>query len=220
MSGDGGWVVGAPETHRTLCSCLAATSGWRVLSVRYDLAPEHAFPAQKVSAVMALNAVAGGRVAGIGVPSHLVLAGDSAGAAVALWAEAGAAPAAQAQIRQVIALYGAFGLRRSDSISRLGPSTPGLSERDLDAMYARLGDKLPPDFFTGLKEDGAPITAMRCGLDPLADDTTALMDWCDHIVRPATLLDARDMTHGFLHMAGRSDDAAHWMARVAGALPG
>ena len=41
----GGWVVGDLDTHDSVCRALARSSGARVLSVEYRLAPEHPFPA-------------------------------------------------------------------------------------------------------------------------------------------------------------------------------
>ena len=42
----GGWIVGSPWTHQTLCSWMAKLTGRRVFAAPYDLAPEHKFPAQ------------------------------------------------------------------------------------------------------------------------------------------------------------------------------
>ena len=41
----GGWVVGDLDTHDGFCRALARSSGARVLSLEYRLAPEHPFPA-------------------------------------------------------------------------------------------------------------------------------------------------------------------------------
>jgi acetyl esterase/lipase len=79
----GGWVAGGLDTHDGLCRRLAQTSGCRILSIDYRLAPEHPFPAaldDTVAAVRWLYAHA--REFDID-PSRIGLAGDSAGGALA-----------------------------------------------------------------------------------------------------------------------------------------
>jgi len=214
----GGWIVGSPDTHRTLCACLARLTGRKLLSVRYRLAPEHPFPAQKVDAVAALNAVLGGNVSQLGRAGRVVLAGDSAGAAIALWAEAGLPPAARAMIEHVVSFYGAFGLRDSDSLRRLGPVTPGLSAQDVAAFYGHLGPALPQDMGDSFLSAGAPLSLLVAGQDPLRDDSHALAARMQKAGRMVKLIEIADMTHGALHMAGRCDEVAGWLAAGVGAL--
>lgn len=214
----GGWSVGSPDTHRTLCACLARVTGRKVMSARYRLAPEHPFPAQKVDAVAALNAVLAGNVAGLGRPARVVLAGDSAGAAVALWAEAGARPAMRAAIEHVLCFYGAFGLRDSDSLRALGPSTPGLSQADVAAFYGHLGAALPADMIDSFLPAGAPLSLLVAGDDPLRDDSHALAARMRCAGRMVMLTQIDDMSHGALHMAGRSDAVARWLKTGVSAL--
>lgn len=80
----GGFVCGDIDTHDSITSWLAKTSGLRVLSVSYRLAPETAFPGQiddaRAACAWALNA-AGAFGA---KPEQLVLSGDSAGAYLAM----------------------------------------------------------------------------------------------------------------------------------------
>jgi acetyl esterase len=70
----GGWVVGDLDTHDRTTQRLAEATGAVVVSVDYRLAPEHRFPAaaDDAYAATAWAAEAYG-------PSHLVVAGDSAG---------------------------------------------------------------------------------------------------------------------------------------------
>ena len=216
----GGWLVGSPDTHRTACAHLARASRQRVISVRYRLAPEHPFPAQKVDALAALNAVLSGRIARLPRPQRLILAGDSAGAAVAMWAEAGAPPAVRSAVERIISFYGAFGLRDSDSLRRLGPQTPGLSAADMAGMYARLGPALPIDMRQSFRAGGAPLTLLVAGADPLADDSRTLALWCADGGRAVTLIEAEGMPHGFLHTVGRDPQAMSWMRKALGQAPG
>jgi acetyl esterase len=75
----GGWVMGSPATHDTLCRHLANRAGCIVLSVDYRLAPEHAFPAAVDDAWSATRWIAA-RCGELGLdPARLAVGGDSAG---------------------------------------------------------------------------------------------------------------------------------------------
>ncbi len=79
----GGFVCCDIDTHDSICSWLAKSSGGRVLSVGYRLAPEAPFPAQledaRAASAWALqNAQRFGAASG-----RIALAGDSAGAYLA-----------------------------------------------------------------------------------------------------------------------------------------
>lgn len=78
----GSHVAGSPTTHANLGARLARAAGCEVWLLDYRLAPEHPFPAgldDTVAAALALHASGATR---------LVLAGDSAGAGLALAASA------------------------------------------------------------------------------------------------------------------------------------
>lgn len=71
------------ETHDGLCRLLAHSSGCRVISVEYRLAPEDPFPAAVEDAYFATRWISGhAREFGID-PARLAVAGDSAGATLA-----------------------------------------------------------------------------------------------------------------------------------------
>ncbi|MHA3021629.1 alpha/beta hydrolase [Mycobacterium sp. BMJ-28] len=75
----GGWVLGSLDSHDATCSYLANHAQVCVMSVDYQLAPEHRFPAGVDDAVAAFRfAVA--HAADLGVdPTAIAVAGDSAG---------------------------------------------------------------------------------------------------------------------------------------------
>jgi acetyl esterase len=76
----GGFVTCDIDTHDPVCSWLAKTSGARLVSVDYRLAPETRFPGQLADA-RAASAWALANAARLGAaPDRLVLCGDSAGA--------------------------------------------------------------------------------------------------------------------------------------------
>lgn len=79
----GGMVGGSIETHDLVAAALAQTTGCRLVSVNYRLAPEHPFPAAIEDAVAATKWVSEhARSLGIDA-AKLVVGGDSAGATLA-----------------------------------------------------------------------------------------------------------------------------------------
>ncbi|WP_336135106.1 alpha/beta hydrolase [Natronomonas amylolytica] len=75
----GGFVIGGLDTHDNVCQKLADESGWNVISVDYQLAPEHPFPAALEDAYTATEWVAENPDVANG-DGTLAVGGDSAGA--------------------------------------------------------------------------------------------------------------------------------------------
>jgi acetyl esterase/lipase len=82
----GGFVAGGLPSHRSLVAWLAHEVGGPVLFVDYALAPERKFPIQVGQAHAALVWAAENGPAGAGGTRALAIAGDSAGAALAVGA--------------------------------------------------------------------------------------------------------------------------------------
>lgn len=73
----GGYIGGSPKTHRSFSSWLGHEAQAPVFSLAYRLAPEHPYPAALDDAVRAARKLANDG-------TRLVIAGDSAGAGLAL----------------------------------------------------------------------------------------------------------------------------------------
>ncbi|MEM1233235.1 MAG: alpha/beta hydrolase fold domain-containing protein [Pseudomonadota bacterium] len=195
----GGWMAGSPGTHRCLCAWLAKLAQRRVVSAPYPLAPENPWPAQPDGARARFEAIADqvGRV---------FLAGDSAGAAMALW---GAAD--DDRVAGVLAFYPAFGLFTSPSIDRFGPASASLNAGAIRKMYVRLGatgaeirDRVPPA--------GAPVLILAAALDPIHDDACALFDHLSE--RDVTFHEVDGENHAFLHDAATREGPRDWLRRA------
>jgi acetyl esterase len=79
----GGMVAGSIETHDRVAAALAETTGCRLISIDYRLAPEHKFPAAIEDAIAATEFVSA-QAASFGIDAtRLVVGGDSAGATLA-----------------------------------------------------------------------------------------------------------------------------------------
>ena len=80
----GGWISGGLESHDAVCATLSARGLCRVIAVDYRLAPEHRFPAALEDGAAALRVIAADpRRFGVD-PNRLGIAGDSAGANLAV----------------------------------------------------------------------------------------------------------------------------------------
>jgi acetyl esterase len=80
----GGFVIGDLETHDKVCRMLCHHTGMLVVAVDYRLAPEHPFPAASDDAEAALRWVLAHATTLGGDASRIAVAGDSAGAQLAL----------------------------------------------------------------------------------------------------------------------------------------
>ena len=203
----GSWLVGGPDTHQVPCSHLAVRSGLPVFSFRYRLAPEHRFPAQREDGVAAVTALLEGGVEGLPAPRRVVLAGDSAGAAVAFWTEAALPPALRGCLAGVLGFYGAYGHLPEREAGELGS---GLSSAELAAAYERLGslDALSAmpgfDIVAAAPADGPPCYLAVGDADPLQVDSKALAEQLKRLGRPCALDIAPGLGHSYLHFVRKA----------------
>lgn len=227
----GGFVAGSPATHRSVAAWLAQVSNMPVLSGRYGLAPECAYPSQRDDAIAACR-VALGRNPVAEDASRIIIAGDSAGACVALWALRGMDAELRARVDGVALLYGAYGLRQSASIQRYGTVENGLDEKTLTAMYSRLyvsevlGEEppWPVDFASEVSE---PAYVLAAELDAVFDDSLTLFQQLPRHQIQNQFVVVPDRPHGFLKQAGKDTSiltelqrVAKWASNVASSGPG
>lgn len=217
----GSWLVGSPETHRVLCSHLAVATGLRLFSARYGLAPEQKFPRQREDGLKALSALRAAPVGGHRKPQRIVLAGDSAGAAICFWIDHALDDADRGRVAGIAALYGAYGVMESRSLTAHAEASRGLSHDALRAAYARLGDVdtllATPGFAiaASARTNGPPCYLSAAELDPVLDDSIALHERLRSGGRSAILDIAANLPHSHFHYVARVPAVQSALTRVA-----
>lgn len=203
----GGWCVGGLASHDTICRRLALACGRWVLALDYPLAPEHPYPAARRAVATALRApLPVPETARAGRPC---LAGDSAGAALALEILL-KDRALAARIGSLALLYGNFVFDcASDSHRRFGGGARGLSDRALRRYWAAYFAE-PASAYRRrnlvARVGNGPLPStliLAAGLDPLRDDSLCLADRLAALGRPADLIHAPGLPHGFLSYGAR-----------------
>lgn len=213
----GGWTLGGIEDSDGYCRHLAVTSGHRVISVGYRLAPEHPYPAALDDARSALDWLAAAHPG-----EAIVLAGDSAGgnlaAVCALYARDNELP-----VTGQVLIYPVVDTDDDrNSVHEFGG--PGLLMTSADMEW--FWDNYVPD----------PAMRSRAEISPLhapdfAGAAPALLVVAEHdILRDGALEYAEklsghgvevrtehfpDMIHGFAPLIGLLDDADAALAAVA-----
>lgn len=206
----GGWVIGDLDTHHALCTRLAGLTGLRVVAVDYRLAPEHPYPAAGDDCLAAARFVAGGPGVLEAPVEGIVLAGDSAGGALALAVSTSLEPSQR--LAQLL-IYPVGDCTELSTGSYAEFAEGFLLDRKL--MHRFITDYLPiedlrqnADVSPILHEPPAdlpPTIILTAGLDPLRDQGRAL----------AAAMILRGIECHYIEAAG----LIHGMATMRRALP-
>jgi acetyl esterase len=213
----GGFVVGGLESHDDICAEICAATDARVVSVDYRLAPEHRHPAafdDCLAAVKALHADHGA----------LVLAGDSAGAALAASVSHALRDAPEHLLGQVLIYPGLGGDR--DAGSYLTHANAPMLSRDDVRYYAQMrfdGPEPLNDPTAAVLHDrqfaGLPPTVIfSAACDPLCDDGG---DYCARIRAAggqAEWVCESGLVHGYLRARHSVPRAAASFDRITVAI--
>lgn len=160
----GGWVICSLDSHDTVCRRLARAGSFVVASVDYGLAPEHPYP-QGLEDCHAALAWLRAEGAGLGIdPGRVALAGDSAGANLALALCLKLRDAGEPLPRAAALIYGAY------SDDHDSPSHAAFGGGDLvlsTAMMRWFWDHYVPDPARRREPLVAPLHADLRGLPPL-----------------------------------------------------
>ena len=200
----GGFVLGSLDTHDRIMRLLAKLTGWPVLGIDYALAPEHKFPTQVAQIVDAVAQL--GSILTLG-PKQFALAGDSAGAHLALATALALRDGGKRSPSALLLFYGLYGLRDSPSRRLWGGPVDGLDETSLaffrDAYLPSPDLQHDPryDLLTANLADLPPAFVTACALDPLLDDSRALAGLIAAAGGEAELKVYGGVLHGFLHLS-------------------
>lgn len=203
----GGWTFGSIDTHDGTMRNLAEASGCAVFGMDYRLAPEHPFPAPLDDVLAALAFATEG---GLGRPvdiARVALAGDSAGANLALAALLSRRDKGQALPATAALFYGCYApIFDTASHERLGDGSFFLGSATMQWYWGNFLGALPADtaeLAVPLRAelDGLPPLYLNAaGLDPLLDDTLLLAEKLAHTGIPFRLDVSPGVVHGFLRM--------------------
>jgi acetyl esterase len=202
----GGYCIGSPATHDSIARTLCVVGNMQVFVINYRLAPEHSFPAAYLDALAATLWVSNQRNK-FGC-NAVVVAGDSAGgglaAAVALhW------PADNEALSAQLLIYPWLDLQRPIEQGQFA-TEHGLTEARLrwyasrylaghpyeaDSRHSPLAS-IPKQ--TAVRVAKAVIVSADC--DPLGEEARRYAAALKECKVSATLIRAKGLPHGFLHM--------------------
>lgn len=213
----GGWAFCSAATHEGAARRIANATGARVLTLEYRLAPEHPYPHGLEDVLTAWAAR--------DTDLRWSIAGDSAGANLALAAmlrlieEGGALPA------QALLFYGVYGADFSSPSYELYADGPGLTRAKMQRYwnwYAARELRDRPAVSPLAASDAAlaalpPLYLNAAGLDPLCSDTERLAARLRALGRndPFDLFEG--VVHGFMQMGPALPEARDAFQR-AGAV--
>lgn len=205
----GGFAFCSPETHERCARVLAIESGLPVLVPDYRLAPENPYPAGLKDVVACLRkAFAVTAEAGV-IEGPLFVAGDSAGANLALAALLHEQKVGlQASVAGALLFYGNYAMNFSTPSYEAFADGPGLTRAKMRrywAWYGAAGEDISTDpLACPLKASDAellalpPLYLMAGGVDPLLSDTLILQQRLKALGRKETVTVVPGVTHGFL----------------------
>jgi acetyl esterase len=229
----GGFVFGDLDTHDAICRLLAASSRCTVLAVEYRLAPEHPYPAALHDAVDAIRHVARAPEAFGVCAGSIALAGDSAGAHVAIGAtlatrgdaaNSGGEPVSAAAGNAIdvasLALIYPVVDPRCDSKSMHALARGYMMTRDAmqwfwECYVPRAEDRTAPrvDLLAADLARLPPTTIVTAEFDPLRDEGEALAKRLAAAGVPVDYECCPGMIHGFAGMT-QLTTAKHVLQRL------
>jgi acetyl esterase len=203
----GGFAFCSPETHERCARVLANEIRLPVLVPDYRLAPEHPFPVGLHDVVACLRAACAA-TAELGVSAGpLIIAGDSAGANLALAAVMHEERAGRSPPSGMLLFYGAFAADFTTASYGQFADGPGLTRGKMQRYWnwycpdeeARRNPLVSPlHADDNVLRSLPPLYLMAAGVDPLLSDTLLFADRLKDIGRNDPLIVVPGVTHGFL----------------------
>ncbi len=220
----GGFVFGDLDTHDALCRGLAVESGCVIVAVDYRRAPEHTFPAP-IDDCLAAIAWVNAQSAALGLrASAVALAGDSAGAHIAI----GTALTLRdrgAPVRHVALFYPVIDPGcDSASMTVLGKGGYLLTRAAMQwfwECYLPAPSRLDPraNALTADLRAFPSTTVLTAEFDPLRDEGESFAAHLRTALVPVAVHRCAGMIHGFAGMPQVTPHAAaatEWVGRALG----
>lgn len=223
----GGWVMGNCDTHDDLAAELADGADVVVASLDYRLAPEHPHPAQVEDALAALDWMrSAGRAVGID-PTHVIAAGDSAGAQVAAGTALALKRDGGRQLRGLVLINPALGDDTNTPSYLAQSESPSLSRAQmvdyLSAQLGPLGSAARQDP-CGVPNRAADVSGLPAcfitvaGHDPLHDDGVIFARKLKAAGVPVMLREEPALTHSYWRSRHHSRVARDGFAAIVAAI--
>lgn len=205
----GGWAICSLDTHDRLMRLLALDSGAAVIGVDYRLAPEHPFPAPLDDCVAAVRWIKREARQLSVDPDRIVLAGDSAGANLALASLLSLRDAGERAPKGGALFYGCYACRfDTPAHARFGDGSWRLGTSEMRwfwRMYlgdAQAENPLAEPLHADLR-GLPPLYLTAAALDPLYDDTAELDRRLQAAGATRQLEIHPGVVHGFMQMSLR-----------------
>lgn len=219
----GGFVIGSIESHDAACRRLCKLTGAAVLSVEYRLAPEHPFPAAPDDALQAVRWAAQQAPAWRLSPARLVLAGDSAGGALAAVTALRLRDEGGPRVAGQVLVYPMADYHTPPTPSYLAYESGYFLTRAAMVRFwreylSRAEDGLHPHASPLRATDLSslpPALVLTAEFDPLRDEGERYAHRLLDAGVPVTLRRQAGLIHGFLRMFGVSDKARDAMEYTA-----
>lgn len=221
----GGFVIGGIESYDKFCRKLAVQSQCDVISVNYRLAPEYKYPAALEDAVDSWNWIQAHSNDLHIDPTNVAIAGDSAGAGLALVvsAEMSRKPNARLPVSMGLIYPPLASEVRTNSRNKLGCEKIVLTDELLDWFKGHFlpegTDYNQPGFRymeVAEKNRMPPTWILTCGFDPLRDDGHEIARILGDLGAEVSFQEYKDLYHGFITMSGVFPQVSTMIDNLAG----
>jgi len=225
----GGFAFCSPRTHERCARVLAEKTRLTVVLPDYRLAPENPFPAGLHDVIGAIRALIEGQIEGLNGPVYI--AGDSAGANLALSAMLHGAENNHTLPKGALLFYGNYAMDFETPSYQAFINGPGLTTDRMKRYwnwYASGQDiashplACPLHAKDAALEKMPPLYLTAAGIDPLFSDTILLHERLLKIGRKDELAITEGVVHGFLQYTNELtaaeaalEDAAQALSRMA-----
>ena len=219
----GGFAFGDIDSHDRLCRCLAVETGCSLLSVNYRLAPEHPFPAGLEDCIAIFRQLDNLHDDFPWTRGYTAIAGDSAGANLALALMIHEQQAGKAVPDMGLLFYGVYGIDMNTPSYQEFANGPGLTRDKMSRYfdwYAPPVDRYNSLISINTASDEIlsvlpPLFLNAAEIDPLCSDTQLLHARLVALGRHDKCQRVAGVVHGFMQMTNKLDEADTAVAQAA-----